>query len=82
MYEIINEKVKMLAAFDNGKIIPKVFCWQNRDYKIKNINLVYQERHGQSVDYFFSVETETGAIFKLKYNSEQLVWWVGEVWID
>ena len=82
MYEVIGDKVKVLAAFENGKIIPKVFRWQNRDYKIKEINIVYQEREGRSVNYFFGVETVDGNIFKLKYNDEKLTWWVNEVWKD
>ena len=82
MYTDINKKIKVIALFENGKIIPKIFRWQNRDYKIKEISLAYQEREGRSVNYFFGVETEDGNVMKLRYNDEKLTWWLLETWVD
>jgi hypothetical protein len=80
MYTSIDEKVKMVAVFEKGQIIPRLFRWHSRDYKIKEISIRYQEREGRSINYFFGVETDTGNVFKLRYNDEQLTWWLTEVW--
>jgi hypothetical protein len=82
MYTNINKKIKMMALFENGKIIPKVFRYEGRDYKIKEISIVYQEREGRSINHYFSVETEDGNVFKLRYNDEKLTWWLDEIWGD
>lgn len=82
MYTKIAKKIKMIALFENGQVVPKVFRWQSRDYKIKEISLVYQEREGRSVNYHFGIETDEGGVFKLRYNNEQLTWWLDEIWGD
>jgi hypothetical protein len=82
MYNTINEKVKVLAAFENGKILPKVFKWQNRDYKIKEIALYYTEKDGASINHCFGIETVDGGIFKIELNDKSLVWTLQEVWVD
>jgi hypothetical protein len=81
-YEIINEKVKMMASFDNGTCLPVIFKWKNRNYKIAKVNLAYQEREGRSINYYYSVETDTGGVFKLRYNDEKLIWWLEEYWVE
>jgi hypothetical protein len=80
MYTKINKKVKMMALFENGKVIPKVFRYQNIDHKIKEVSLAYQEREGRSVNYYFGIETDGGSVFKLRYNDEQLAWEILDVW--
>lgn len=82
MYTKVNQKIKMMAMFENGKIIPKVFRYENRDYKVKAISLAYEERDGRSINYYFGIETEDGNVMKLRYNDEQLTWWLDEIWGD
>jgi len=82
MYTEINKKIKVIALFENGKIIPKVFRYSNRDYRVREISLTYDERVGRAKNYFFGVETEDGNVFKLKYNDENLTWWLNEIWSD
>jgi len=82
MYNTINQKIKMMALFDGGKIIPKVFKWQNRDYKVKEISICYEEREGRSINYYFGIETADGNVMKLRYNDEKLTWWLDEIWSD
>jgi len=80
MYEKVDEKVKVLASFESGAITPRVFKWQNRDYKVRSVSLRYQEKSGVSINYFFAVETDDGGVFKLLFNDKSLVWKVDEVW--
>lgn len=82
MYEMVGEKVKVLAVFENGVIAPRLFRWHSRDYKIREISLRYQEKSGASVNHFFAVETEDGGVFKLSFNDKSLVWMISEVWSD
>ena len=82
MYDVVNEKIKMIAAFDSGRISPKVFKWQNRDYKIKNIAIYYTEKVGISLNHCFGVETEAGTIFKIDFNDKSLLWTLREIWVD
>lgn len=82
MYETVNEKVKMMASFDKGTCLPVVFKWKGRNYKIAKVNLAYQERDGRSINYYYSVEADTGAVFKLRYNDEKLIWWLEEYWVE
>ena len=82
MYTNINEQVKMIVVFDRGIVTPRLFRWHNRDYKVSEISMRYQEREGRSVNYFFGIETDNGNVFKLRYNDEQLAWWLMEVWSD
>jgi hypothetical protein len=82
MYETIGDKIKMLATFEHGIISPCLFRWNNREYRVKEISLRYQEKSGVSVNHFFAVETEDGNVFKLSFNDRSLVWKLEEVWND
>jgi len=82
MYTKVDKKIKMIALFENGKIVPKIFRWQSRDYKVKEVSLAYDERDGRSKNYYFGIETEDGNVMKLKYNDEKLTWWLDEIWGD
>lgn len=82
MYTVVGKKVKMMALFEGGKIIPKVFRYGGRDYKVREISLAYQEREGRSVNYYFGVETDDGGVMKLHYNDEKLTWTLNEIWTD
>lgn len=82
MYETIGDKIKVLAVFESGVITPRLFRFNNRDYKVKEISLRYQEKSGVSVNHFFAVETEDGGVFKIRFNDKSLVWFLEEVWND
>lgn len=82
MYEKVGDKIKVLAVFEGGAVIPKIFKWKDRTYKIKNVNLAYQEREGRSINYYYSVDCLDGGVFKLCYNDEKLTWTIEEFWVD
>lgn len=79
---MIGDKIKVLASFERGVIMPWIFKWHNRDYKIKSVSLRYQEKSGASINHLFAVETEDGNVFKLCFNDKSLVWNVTEMWHD
>jgi len=82
MYTKVEKKIKMIALFENGKIIPKIFKYSNRDYKVVEISLAYEERDGRSVNYYFGIATDNGNVMKLRYNDVGLTWWLDEIWGD
>lgn len=82
MYTRIDKKIKVIALFESGKIIPKIFRYSNRDYKIKEISMVYTESSGSSINHYFAVMTDDGGVFKLFFNDKSLVWILEEVWSE
>jgi hypothetical protein len=82
MQEKIGKKIRVVADFNGGQVKPMIFKWQNRNYKVKSVAMSYQERDGASINYYYSVETDTGGVFKLRYNDQKLVWWLEEYWSE
>lgn len=80
-YEIVSENIKVAAVFKNGTVFPYVFEWGKRRRKIDKVNLSYQEREGNSINYWFAIESD-GLVAKLKYNNISLIWRLEEVWIE
>lgn len=64
-----------MAVFKNGFVMPKVFEWNGRDFKIEKIALNYSKRAGSAVIRFFSVEVfgEDGA-YQLSFNTNDMIW--------
>ncbi len=75
------ERIKVLAEFENGGVVPRIFKWHNKNYKIKEVCLSYQEREGNWINYLFSAET-AGGIYKLKFSSGSLLWTIEEIQCD
>lgn len=82
MYQEVNEKIKVLALFEAGRIIPKALRWGNRKFIVDKVDLEYQEREGESINYFFAVSANNGIVFKLSYNSHKLLWTLKEYWLE
>ncbi len=78
-YQVIGEKIKVMAIFKNGTIFPHIFEWNNRRYIIDKVNLAYQEREGNSINYYFAIESK-GLVAKLKYNNSSMIWSLEEIW--
>jgi len=71
--ETIKGKIEVLAWFKSGKIYPRVFIWNNKTYKIKQITYNWQERHGQEVLSCFSVNTGLD-LYQISFNNTTLSW--------
>jgi len=81
MYQKIDEKIKVLAVFKNGTVFPHIFEWGNKKRIIDRVNLSYQEREGESINYYFSVEVG-GLVAKIKYNDKSMIWEISEIWVS
>lgn len=69
----INEKIEVLAYFKAGKISPRSFLWKQREYAIKGIVYNWQERQGQEIINFFSVNTGND-LYQISFNNSTYAW--------
>jgi len=71
--ESIKGKIAVLAWFKGGKIYPRIFIWNNKAYKIKQITYNWQERQGQEILSCFSVNTGLD-LYQISFNNTTLSW--------
>lgn len=79
MHNILHESVDVLATFSNRHVRPLHMRWNERNYSIKNVNLVHTAREGKKKIFYFSV-SDIANYFKLKLDSETLEWHLVEVY--
>lgn len=76
--EELNERIEVLAYFKNARIFPRVFIWNNKRYRIRNITYSWQERLGQQVINFFSVDTGSD-LYQISFNNTTYRWQLDKV---
>lgn len=69
----LNERIDVLAWFKHAKIYPRIFVWKGKIYKIKKITYNWQERHGQEIISYFSVNTGFD-LYQISFNNTFLGW--------
>ena len=69
----INERIEVLALFRAGKIYPRLFIWNNKKYKVREITYNWRERQGQEVINYFSVATRAD-LYQISFNNTSLGW--------
>ncbi len=67
------ERIDVLAWCKNGSILPRMFIWGNKKYRIKKVTYTWRERQGQETISYFSVDTGTG-LYQISFNSVSLGW--------
>ncbi len=81
MHELLNDPIDVEVSFKDNRIFPRLIRWNERDYPIKNINLVHTAREGTKRVFYFSV-SDLANYFKLRLDSEYLEWRLVEVYAD
>jgi len=76
--ELLNERIKVLAFFSSGKILPRVFFWKDKKYKIKNTTYAWQERQGAEMISRFSVDTG-GDLYQISFSNASYSWKIDRV---
>ena len=71
--EELNERIQVLAWFKNGKILPRQFVWNNKNYKIKEITYNWQEHKGREIINCFSVSTGND-LYQISFNNITYGW--------
>jgi len=74
----LNEPIRVMAEFEKGKILPRVFVWHKRLYRIKRVTYFWQERQGKEVLNLFSVETLAG-LYQISFSSQSLSWRLNKI---
>ncbi len=69
----LNEKIQVLAWFKNGKIFPRGFLWNNKEYKVECVTYHWQERIGNAMISYICVSTDSG-VYQISFNPESLSW--------
>ena len=69
----LNERIDCLVWFQNAKIQPRLFVWNNKEYEIKKITYTWQERRGQELISHFSVSTGTD-LYQISFNNTTFSW--------
>jgi hypothetical protein len=81
MFEKVNEKIKVLVEFDGSKVMPKIFKWRNKIYRIEKLNMVHKERDGNDKIYYFSVSDNVN-FFRLAFFTTDLSWKIEELYYE
>lgn len=78
---VVNEPIKVLVKFSGNKVVPVVFAWQNRRYKINKVNLIHVARKGANKVYFFSVSDQAN-YYRLCFDTGDLSWELNEIYTN
>jgi len=72
--DIVNENIAVEAFFNAGKLIPRLFIWNKRDYKISKVNCSWQAREGSELISFFSVNTNSADNYEISFSNKTFNW--------
>ena len=71
--DYLYENIEVMASFSHGKIIPQYFQWRSHEYKINKINYTWQEKKGQEVIYYFSVNAGDD-LYQISFYNKSCIW--------
>ncbi len=71
--EFLNETIEVLAWFKRANIYPKEFIWHGKAYEITKITYNWQERRGQELISYFSVNSGPD-LYQLSFNNTTYSW--------
>ena len=74
----LNERIEVLAYFKTGKIYPRIFIWNNKKYKIRQITYNWQERQGREAINYFSVNTGSD-LYQISFNNTSYSWKIDKI---
>ena len=76
--EVLDERIDVLALFKHAKIYPKSFTWNNKEYQIEKVTYNWQERIGQALINYFSVNC-AGQMYQISFNNSTFRWQVDKL---
>lgn len=68
-----SDVIEVGALFRGGRILPCMFVWQKRRYKIKEITCFWKEKNGTDELYHFSV-TDGINLYYIALNARYMSW--------
>ncbi len=74
----IHERVRVLAAFTEGRLSPVRFKWNHRTYAVEQVNGDWVDHRDEGDVRHFSVQVEGGTYF-LHFSTSDMQWWLDEL---
>ncbi len=78
-WEKLNEPVKVRADFLGGEITPLRFKRGPAHLRVVRVNSRWKDREGKRCLCYFSVTTDSGDIYQLRFDTGDLAWRVDSV---
>jgi hypothetical protein len=82
LVEHLDEKIKVRADFGGGTVKPLVFMRRGQIHKVVKVNCYWMDREGSAKIHYFSVTSDTGDVYQLHLNSDDMVWHLDLVMIE
>jgi hypothetical protein len=82
VYEDVYEPVDVIAVFQNGKMQPLRFKWNERVYKVTKVNGEWVSDEGSNRFYHYSVMVGGPDCFELCYDSRNMNWELARVCLE
>jgi hypothetical protein len=79
MFEKVNENIDVLVKFSGQQVLPALFKWRGKVYKVEKVNLVHRERDGNDKVYYFSISDKAN-FFRLAFFTRDLSWRLEELY--
>lgn len=80
--EAIEEAVPVRADFQGGTVTPLAFRRGGREHRIVRVNARWIDRVPRHPHFYFSVTVETGDVYQLQLQGNDLVWWLDSVQME
>jgi hypothetical protein len=81
-YQTINEPIAVDCIFKNPGILPRMFSWRAKTYRIAKINGRWQRREGKFIIYCFAVSDENNNNYEIELNTESMDWQLLRIGFD
>ncbi len=79
VWEDIFDPIEVISHFKDGKLKPLRFKWNNRVYKIKQLNGHWVNNLGFDKEHHFSVIADTSDSFEILFNNSDFKWQIAKV---
>jgi hypothetical protein len=80
--ERIEEAVPVRADFQGGVVTPVAFRRGGREHRIVRVNARWIDRLPRHPHFYFSVTVETGDVYQLQLQGNDLLWWIDSVQME
>lgn len=82
MVERLDEKIKVRADFGGGTIKPLVFMRRSQIHRVVKVNCHWMDREGTAKIYYFSVTSDSGDVYQIHLNTDDMTWHLDLVMVE
>ena len=80
--ERIDRRAAVRADFRGGVVTPMAFRLDGREHRVARVNARRTDRAGRHPSFHFSVTVESGDVYQLQLQGNDLVWWLDTVQME